>query len=420
MDYFAEVNEEFDELVRLRRHFHENPECGPAEQIKTLEFIESELDKIAVRHVRIEHGGVLGFIDGAKDGKTLLLRSDTDALPIQEDSENLAGKKLCVSNVKGVSHACGHDGHMAMLLVTAKLLKQMEQNLAGSVILMFEESEEITLEVEQICKYIEEKQIKIDACYGNHVRWDMPSGTVACNDGIAMHGLLAFEVEIFGKNGHGSRPDLGCSTLDAFNLFYNSMNQMRMKLAAPDVRFTWSIGRVECGTARNVIPDHLYFGGTARFSEAEDGRRAFFQIKKYLESACSVCDCKFKISPDQYLLPVVNYSTCAEFAKENIIKNLGKEVLYDAEPWMASETFNYLSNFYPSVYCFVGIKNEKIGSGENHHTPKFDLDEKALVYGTAAALSYAVNFLENPPDLSGFKKVRPSFKDFISFVHDFA
>ena len=419
MDCLAKVNEEFDELVRLRRHFHENPECGPEEQLKTLEFIEKELDKINVRHVRVKHGGVLGFIDGKKDGKTILLRSDTDALPIQEDENNLVGKKVCVSKIKGVSHACGHDGHMAMLLVTAKLLKQIESSLAGSVILMFEQSEEIVLEVEQLCKYIEENGIKVDACYGNHVRWDLETGKIACNDGVAMHGLLAFEVEIFGKNGHGSRPDLGCSTLDAFNLFYNSMNQMRMKMVKPDSHFTWSIGKVECGTARNVIPDHLYFAGTARFSNAEDGRKAFYQIKKYLENACSNCDCTFTLEPAQYLLPVVNDSSCAAFAKKNIEQNLGKDIFSDVEPWMASETFNYMSCMYPSVYCFVGIKNEQLGSGDNHHTPKFDLDEKGLVYGTAAAFSYAVNFLENPPDLSGFKKVCQTHSEFISFVHDF-
>ncbi len=418
MDYLAKVNEEFDELVRLRRHFHENPECGPAEQLKTLEYIEKELDKLDIRHVRIVHGGVLGFIDGKKDGKTILLRSDTDALPIQEDPNNLAGPKFCVSKVKGVSHACGHDSHMAMLLVVAKLLKQKESCLKGSVILMFEESEEIELECEQICKYIEENNIHIDACYGNHVRWDIPVGKVMCSDGIAMHGLLAFEANIQGLNGHGSRPDLGHSTLDCFNLFYNSMNQMRMKLVAPDKRFTWSIGKVVCGTARNVIPDHLYFAGTARFSDTADGRNCFYEIKKMLDAACSVCDCTYTITPAQFLLPVKNYSPCAKLA-EKCICGLGENVLYKGDAWMASETFSYMSNMYPSIYAFIGIKNEKLGSGDNHHTPKFDLDEKGMIYGVAAALSYVESFLENPPDLSGFTKVSPSHKDYISFVHTF-
>ncbi|MCR5290275.1 MAG: amidohydrolase [Treponema sp.] len=418
MDYLAKVNEEFDELVRLRRHFHENPECGPAEQLKTLEYIENELDKLAIRHVRIAHGGILGFIDGKKEGKTILLRSDTDALPIQEDPNNLVGPKVCVSKTEGVSHACGHDSHMAMLLVAAKLLKQQENKLKGRVILMFEESEEIELECEQICTYIQENDIHIDACYGSHVRWDIPVGKVMCSKEIAMHGLLAFEVHIQGLNGHGSRPDLGHSTLDCFNLFYNSMNQIRMKMVAPDKRFTWSIGKVTCGTARNVIPDHLYFAGTARFSDMIDGRNCYYEMKKMLDAACSVCNCSYTLNPAQFLLPVQNYEPCVSLA-EKCISNLGKDILYKADDWMASETFNYLSNMYPSIYTFIGIKNDQLGSGDNHHTPKFDLDEKGMIYGVATTLSYVEAFLENPPNLSEFKKVSPTHKDFISFVHTF-
>lgn len=417
MNYINEVSEEFENLVALRRHFHENPECGPAEQLKTLAFIESKLTEYGIPFQRVGHSGTLAFISGNKAGKTILLRSDTDALPIQEDEQNLCGAKKCVSKVKGVSHACGHDGHMAMLLTEAKLLKKHEKELKGSVVLLFEESEEVTLEIEEILKYIDQNKIHIDTCYATHVRWDIPTGKVSTEKGMVMNGFCLFDIEIKGKSGHGSRPDLGNSTIDCFNQFYNCMNQMRMKLVPPDRLFTWSIGELHAGTTNNVLPDNLKCAGTTRFSSIEDGIAAIREMRKILDAVCTVCGCTYTLFPEQFFYPVMNHSGLAELAQKSIKEKLGEEYYLAAQPWMASETFSYLSSMYPSVLSFTGIKNDQLGSGANHHTPKFDLDEKGLIYGAAAAICYAMSYLENPPATEDFKPAAETSEKMIKFLH---
>lgn len=419
MDFLELAKNEFENLVRLRRHFHEYPECGPDEQLNTLSFIESELDKYGIKYKRISHGGILGFINKNlnKTGKTVLLRSDTDALPIQEDSKNLLQEKICVSKIKGVSHACGHDAHLAMLLTEAKILKQNENRLNGCVVLMFEESEETKVETEQICKYIEENNIKIDTSYATHVRWDINAGKVCVNDSIAMHGFCIFKIQINGLGGHGSRPDLCHSPIDCFNDFYTELrNTLKIDVQSQTNRFTWSIGQLSSGNAENIIPEELNCAGTFRFSDSTDGLEAIKKIKEVLEKTCKKNKCDFNFSTEQFLPPVTNYNVCASIAK-SAIKNLKNDIYAECEPWMASETFSYLSNMIPSVFSFTGIKNEKIGCGANHHTPKFDIDENGMIFGTAAALSYVFAFLDNEVDLSNFKKAQPTFEKFINQLH---
>lgn len=386
---------------------------------------------LKIRHVRIPHGGVLGFIEGKKSSgrRTLLLRADMDALPIQENPMNLSEKKLSVSKIEGVSHACGHDGHLAMLLTEAKILKRMEDDFSGRILLLFEESEEVGLEIENICKYIEENEIAIDSCYATHVRWDIPAGKVLCLKGVAMHGMCLFRIEIHGKSGHGARPDLGNSTIDCFNQFYNFMNQLRMKKVAPDRRFTWSVGELSAGKAENVLPDYLKCSGTYRFSDVQDGRNVFFEMKKILDCVCGLCGCTYSIEPEQFMLPVTNDFVCADLfekacneaaaGNEENLALCGAGAVGMVEPWMASETFNYFSSMYPSIYTYTGIKNEKLGSGANHHTPEFDLDEKGLVHGIACAVSYVLEFFRTDPDLSGFTPIAGSMSELVASLHSF-
>lgn len=419
MDFLELAKKEFENTVRLRRHFHEYPECGPAEQLNTLSFIESELEKYGIRYERIPHGGILGFINRNlnKNGKTVLLRSDTDALPIQEDSKNLLQEKKSVSKIKGISHACGHDAHLAMLLTEAKILKQNESRLNGCVILMFEESEETSLEAEQICNYIEENDIKIDTCYGTHVRWDIDVGKVCVNESIAMHGFCIFRVQIHGLGGHGSRPDLCRSPIDCFNSVYNEMRKnLKLNIDSQKNRFTWSIGQLSSGNTENVIPDELTFSGTFRFSEKEDGISAIEKIRSILEKVCRENECDFVFKTEQFLLPVKNFSVCSKIAQDSI-RNLKNDIYGECEPWMASETFSLMTNMIPSVLSFTGIRNEKLGSGANHHTPKFDIDENGMIFGTAAALSYVNAFLNGEADLSEFQKPKPTFHEFIDQLH---
>ena len=156
MDILKLAQDNYDYAVKIRRHLHENPELTSFE-FNTLELIKNELTSMGIEWVEVPNGGIVGQIHGGKPGKMVLMRADMDALPIQESEENLVGKKVCVSKVPGVSHACGHDMHTAMLLAEAKILNEIKDELNGDVVLCFERGEEGGGQVANLLPYIVEE-----------------------------------------------------------------------------------------------------------------------------------------------------------------------------------------------------------------------------------------------------------------------
>ena len=233
MDIKKTVEAEESFLVSLRRHFHENPELSQQEW-KTMDFIEETLHGWGISTVRVPRGGIFGMIDSGKDGWTVLMRADIDALPIEENPKNLACEKVCLSKNHGVSHACGHDGHMAMLLTAAKILVAHKDEWEGKVLLMFEEAEEMGERgVGHLLSYLDEKKIHVDACYGTHMMYCLPAGKVAVMYDGVLAGAFFYRVKIHGKSGHGSMPSLAVSPIDCFNTFYMALQSYRMRKVSP-------------------------------------------------------------------------------------------------------------------------------------------------------------------------------------------
>ena len=418
MDIFAMAKENFDETVALRRHFHMYPEAGPEEQLETMAYVEQQLDLMDIRHLRVPGGGIFAFIDGPAEGKTVLLRTDLDGLPIEESPTNLAGPKVCVSKKPGLMHGCGHDGHIAMLLTEAKILKQLQSQLPGSIILMFEEGEEGHRNGEKLLLPMQKEGYRVDTCYSTHVRWDVPVGKVACCPGTAMSGLYHFTLELRGLSGHSSRPDLAHSTIDCFHEIYTALETLRLRYVRPDTALTWAIGSVNAGERFNVVPDHLVCQGGVRYLDRASGMAFWKEFKRVLDVLCPLNYCTYTLVLEEGLLPVINNEACRRTFLDSTEKYLGKDAIYSCDPWMASESFSYPINMYPGVLSFTGIQNVALGSGANHHTPEFDLDEDGLVYGVTAAVGYALEFLKNPPDTSAFQPICPDMETLISMLHN--
>lgn len=417
MDIYAKAMEYFQYTVEMRRHFHEYPECGPEEQKETMAFVEEQLSQMDIPFVRVPEGGIFAFLTGPKEGKTVLLRADMDALPIEEDANNLVGPKVAVSKVPGVMHGCGHDGHMAMLLTEAKILGEMREQLPGTVLFMFEEGEEGHLNVRQLVRYMDEAGLRPDTCYGTHVRWDIPAGKVACYDGSAMSGLYHFELTIHGQSGHGSRPDLAHSTLDCFCQIYDAMQTLRLRYSRPDDTLTWSIGRLHAGERFNVIPDALVCEGSIRMMDRACGAEVWKEFRRILDALCPLNYCTYTLEVRQFLLPVHNNSACCQVFRRAVSKYLGEETLIDCQPWMGSDTYSFLTSMIPGIYSFVGIRNPALGSGANHHTPQFDLDESALPLGVTAAVGYVLEYFRAPADTSDFVPVEKDMKSLIAMLN---
>ena len=152
MDILNEAKKNFDYMVRIRRHMHEYPENSGVEY-ETVKYIASELDALGIEYVVVPEGGIIGQIHGGKPGKTVLLRADMDALPIKESKTNLTKEKVCISKNDGVSHACGHDAHTAMLLAEAKILNENKEDLNGNIVLLFERGEEAGGNIRNLLPY---------------------------------------------------------------------------------------------------------------------------------------------------------------------------------------------------------------------------------------------------------------------------
>ena len=406
MDIIKLLKENEEYIISCRRWLHEHPEES-AMEFETLEFIKGELGKMNIEHVHVADGGILAFLGSEEKGKgrTVLLRADIDALALNEYENNLAGPKPCVSKRPGYCHACGHDGHTAMLLGCAKVLHEHEDEIPGRIILMFEQGEEETDSVRYIYKYIEDNGIHIDTVYGTHLYAGLESGKISVNAGPVMSGSMPFSVTIRGKGGHGSRPDMAFSPVDCFAALYNALNTLRLRRITPFNSLTFSVGSVHSGTVGNVIPDELTFNGTVRVFDIEDGKRFADEMKKCCENTCAAYDCELaELRVSGPGVPVCNDKFLAGLAQEGI-RELGGDYLGSVEPWMASEVFGLTQLKWPGVFGFVGINNPEKGTGALHHNGAFDVDESVLAVGAASYIAYAMKYLNYEGELpdNGFK-----------------
>ena len=394
MEILSHIREQYEQMVRDRRYVHAHPELSTKEE-NTLRYIEDALHAMGVETTRITPGGVLGVINPGKAGRTVLLRADVDALAIQEAPENLKGPKACVSQIPGVMHACGHDAHVAMILGAARALSAMKDELPGQVVLFFEQSEEIGGRLLHVAQVLESSSLRPDICYGAHVRWDLPSGKIAVLDGAAMAGGFGFDVTLRGRGGHGSRPDLAHSPIDCFAAIHQHIQRMRLTCVAPDQVLTYSVGTLESGGTHNIIPETLRFAGTVRSFDVDGACEAFAaQMRAAIVQIAALHGCEAAFN--RYTRPIYetrNAPEMAQLARTAVKRHLGAQTLTQGTPWMASESMNVLLRLYGGVLAFVGIRNEALGTGANHHTPAFDVDEQAMLPGAAAAAAFALEAL---------------------------
>ena len=401
-------------MIEMRRHFHENPELS-GKEVNTLETIKAELTKMGIPFHHAPNGGIVAIVDSGKEGKTVLLRSDVDALPVSESETNAGGnKKVCISKNDGVMHACGHDGHTATLLGALKILGENKDAFSGKVIGAFEQGEEGGGNWVFLMKYMENHGIKFDTVFACHLQIGVDAGKLAFVRGNTMATIIRIAVKIKGRGGHGSRPDMSVSPVDCFVAIYNGMNTIRMRNCDPYNPLTFSIGHVQSGTKANIIPDELVFEGTVRLFDREQGlafRQAFVDM---VENTCKAygCECEF-LGLNYPGIGVYNDPQCVDMAFEAVKNYMGEGIAIEGQPWMASESFSSYQKLAPGVLCFAGIRNEEAGITADHHNPMFEIDEEGLKYSCGVYVAYALQYLNNSFDTDE-KKWKGSLVDFLN------
>lgn len=378
--------------INTRKYLYENPELS-AQELETATFLKKEIRTLGLIIEEV-HGstGFTALLDTGKSGKTLGIRADMDALPIQESPVNLAGSRRYFSNNPGVMHACGHDGHMSIVLSTLKILYEMRENLSGKIYFIFEEGEEIGSGIEAMVQHLEHKQI--DAIYGNHLTSFMNSGTISVDAGPVMAGAILVDFIVHGKSGHGARPDLSTNPVFASAHVLTGLTNAWANQIDVTKTVTLGITQIHGGHADNVIPDEVNIRGTLRFYDVEEGKKALNIAKRVIEYTAQAHHCTvsfneaFKIAG----MPVVNHIELAKIAKTGIEQIMPGSVVPDVK-WFASETFNQYAQIAPTLFAFIGMRNDEYGSGAEHHNDQFDLDDDALINGVLATTKFAVDFL---------------------------
>lgn len=382
------ASDHFNEVVAFRRHIHQHPELS-FEEFKTAEYVCSVLDKHQIRYTKgIVKTGIVVLIEGKNPGKkTILLRADLDALPIEEKN-----KTDYISQNIGVMHACGHDVHTASVLGTAIILNQLKTEFEGTVKIMFQPGEEVLPGGSSLM--IKEGVLenpKVDTAIAQHVFPSMEVGKVGFKSGMYMASTDELHITITGKGGHAAMAGeynnplvVAASiikeieqqfpfTIDAEGVARNTQNAIPTVIA---------FGKIEGKGATNVIPESVYLAGTFRTMDEVWRKEVKEKIKQIIHSVCEIYKVKADINIIDGYPFLTNDDAVTEQCKNAAIEYLGKENVEDLPLRMTAEDFAYITQQVPSCFYRLGTGNKAKGITSGVHTSTFDIDEKALEIST--------------------------------------
>ena len=366
-----------EQVVLDRRHLHAHPELGFQER-ETAAFIAERLCALGLEvQTGVAQTGVVGLLRGARPGKTVLLRADIDALPIQEQND-----VPYRSQVDGVMHACGHDGHTAILLNAARVLAQRRDRLAGNVKFVFQPCEESP--PGGAIKMIEEGVLEnphVDAAFGLHLGQNLPLGTIMARPGPISAASDRFAIEITGQGGHAARPHL---TVDAALISAQVLVALHALVARevnPMLPAVVTVGLIQAGTVSNVIPETGRLEGTVRTYDPELrellARRVQEVATGIAHAMRAECVCHYQFGYPSVVNDTVMTELVASVARE--VVDPDRVIL--GEQGMGGEDFAYFLQHVPGCFFRVGTRNDERGLIYGHHHPRFDIDEAALPLG---------------------------------------
>lgn len=369
-EIYDSIDKLYEEMVEIRRYLHQYPELSFQEN-QTAAYIASFYDKLEIPYeTNVGGNGVIATLRGGKPGKTIALRADFDALPIQ-DEKDVPYK----SKIDGVMHACGHDGHTATLLCLAKAMKNYQDNLPGTIVFLHQHAEEL---VPGGAKSIIESGAldHVDAIFGTHLWATTPFGVIQTSKDAFMAGADQFEITIQGQGGHGGYPH---ETKDALVIgadLVTSLQKIVSRKIDPLNTVVVTLGEFHAGNTFNVIPDQAKLTGTVRYIDQDIQQQVITEIERIVKGICMAHDVTYSFNYFKGYPPLVNHEDEAELVME--ASRQVKEV-QQAEiiaPSMAGEDFAYYMLRKPGAFFFTGAS--KKGHTYPHHHPKFDIEERAM------------------------------------------
>lgn len=367
---FQEIDHHYDYMVNIRRYLHQYPEVS-FHETKTAAYIAHFYQELGIPYkTKVGGNGVIATLEGGKPGKTIALRADFDGLPIQDEKE-----VPYKSKVDGVMHACGHDGHTATLLTLAKVMKEHQQALPGTIVFLHQHAEELAPGGAK--PMIEDGAIKeVDAVFGTHLWATTPLGTIETSKAEFMAGADRFEINIQGQGGHGAMPHQTKDSIVIGSQFVTQLQQIISRRLDPLETAVITVGEFEAGQAFNIIADSARITGTVRYFNEEVQDLIIQEMENLLQGVTAANGATYTFNYLKGYPPLINHPEEAE-----LVLKAGRDIkevkeTKEVKPVMGGEDFAYYMMEKPGAYFFTGAHKE--GSNYPHHHPKFDIDERAL------------------------------------------
>lgn len=383
---FEKLESYYNEMVSIRRYLHQNPEVSFKEE-KTAHYIKTFYENLGIEvRGHVGGNGVVARIHGSKPGKTIALRADFDALPIQ-DEKDVPYKSL----VPGVMHACGHDGHTATLLVLAKALNELRDELEGTYIMIHQHAEEYAPGGAK--SMIEDGCLEgVDAIFGTHLWASEPTGKIQYRVGPFMAAADRFEVTIQGKGGHGAQPHKTKDAIVTASQLVVNLQQIVSRKVNPIDSAVVTVGSFVADNAFNVIADRAKLIGTVRTFNEDVRTNIEQEIERTVKGTCYTADSGYEYRFHRGYPAVVNHKRETEYLAELAGKIEEVKWVEETDPEMGGEDFAYYLQHVKGTFFFTGARPENTSENYPHHHPKFDIDEKAMLIAAktlgAAALNY--------------------------------
>ena len=354
-----------------------------------IEWVKNELKKLGIPFEIVAKTGIIAPIKGKNPGKTVLLRADMDALEVYE--KNDVSYK---SQKDGLMHACGHDGHIAMLLGAAHVLNDVKNDFSGEVKLLFQPAEETAQGAKAV---IEESKItnSIDAAFAIHLWQGVPVGKISLESGARMAAADLFSIKVKGKSGHGSMPHETIDAVVVVSAIVMNLQHLVSRNTNPLDTLVVTVGKLVAGTRHNIIAGEALLEGTIRSFSDEVWKKVPEQLERVVKNTAAAYDASVEINLTRATPPLVNNQDISNILKNSAVKLYGEEVVTKYEKTPGGEDFAYFTQVVPGALAFVGIRNDAKGINSPHHSETFNMDEEALEMGANLYAQFAIDFLNS-------------------------
>lgn len=376
-------------IIEKRRYFHRHPELSWAETATT-DTIAQELTTMGIEVRRFAgHTGVMGILHGKNATaapKTLVLRADIDALPIEEKTDLPFTSESC-----GVMHACGHDCHTAMLLGAARVLSRLTDAFSGEIRLLFQAAEETSSGAEY---YLEQGVLNgANAIFGIHIWGDFDAPYFSIPDGPRMASCDNFTIAVHGVSAHGSAPQQGVDAIVAASAIVLALQSIASRNNDPRNPLVVTVGQFSGGKRFNILADQVELVGTVRTHSPAARAQVEPLVRRVVEHTAAAYGATADVAYNYMAAAVINDSALARIARDAATRLYGETALGNMLPAMASEDFAYYLGKVPGVFCFLGARNAALDITATNHSDHFTVDESVLKRGAALYAQFAMDFL---------------------------